>query len=55
MSLSLSSLEMEFLDINLTKDSSVLLHAIHTPFYDGKMRVGNSSLRRLEFMLRNLD
>jgi hypothetical protein len=24
--------EMEFLDINLTKDSSLLLHAIHSPF-----------------------
>ena len=26
-------LEMEFLDIILTKDSSILLHAIHSPFY----------------------
>jgi hypothetical protein len=25
--------EMEFLDINLTKNSSLLLHAIHSPFY----------------------
>jgi hypothetical protein len=25
--------EMKFLDINLTKDSSLLLHAIHSPFY----------------------
>ncbi len=25
--------EMEFLDINLTKDSSLLLHAIQSPFY----------------------
>jgi hypothetical protein len=25
--------EMEFLDINLTKDSSLSLHAIHSPFY----------------------
>ncbi len=24
---------MEFLDIILTKDSSLLLHAIHSPFY----------------------
>jgi len=24
---------MEFLDINLTKDSSLLFHAIHSPFY----------------------
>ncbi len=24
---------MEFLDINLTEDSSLLLHAIHSPFY----------------------
>jgi hypothetical protein len=24
--------EVEFLDINLTKDSSLLLHAIHSPF-----------------------
>ncbi len=25
--------KMEFLDINFTKDSSILLHAIHSPFY----------------------
>jgi hypothetical protein len=25
--------EMEFLDINLTKDSHILLYAIHSPFY----------------------
>ncbi len=25
--------EMKFLDISLTKDSSPLLHAIHSPFY----------------------
>ncbi len=25
--------EMEFLDTSLTKDSSLLLHAIHSPFY----------------------
>jgi hypothetical protein len=25
--------EKEFLDINLTKDQSLLLHAIHNPFY----------------------
>ncbi len=25
--------EMEFLVINLTKDSSLLLHAFHSPFY----------------------
>jgi hypothetical protein len=25
--------EVEFLDINFTKDSSLLLHAIHSPFY----------------------
>ncbi len=24
---------MEFLDINLTKDSRILLYAIHSPFY----------------------
>jgi hypothetical protein len=24
---------MEFLEVNLTKDSSLLLHAIHSPFY----------------------
>jgi len=29
----LQTLEMEFLDINLTKDSSLLLHAIDSPFY----------------------
>ncbi len=27
--------EVEFLDINLTKGSSLLLHAIHRPFYGG--------------------
>ncbi len=27
------SIEVEFLDINLTKDSSLLLHAIPSPFY----------------------
>ncbi len=26
-------IEMEFLDINVTKDSSLLLHAIHSLFY----------------------
>jgi hypothetical protein len=26
-------LEAEFLDISLTKDVSLLLHAIHSPFY----------------------
>ncbi len=25
--------EMEFLDINLTEDSNLFLHAIHSPFY----------------------
>jgi hypothetical protein len=24
---------MEFLNISLTKDSSILLHAVHSPFY----------------------
>jgi hypothetical protein len=28
-----ASPEMEFLDINLTKDLSLLIHAIHSPFY----------------------
>ncbi len=85
---------MEFLDIKLTKDSSLLLHAIHIPFYwrilqknilfydfknplknsrNKKSRVyswiaffverkdkgrkpdKNLSLRRLEYMPRNLD
>ncbi len=27
--------EKEFLDINLTKDSSLLRHSIHSPFYSG--------------------
>jgi hypothetical protein len=27
------STEMEFLEINLTKDLSLLLHAIHSPLY----------------------
>jgi hypothetical protein len=30
--------EMEFLDINLTKHSSLLLHAIHNPFYWGILK-----------------
>jgi hypothetical protein len=83
---------MEFLDINLTKDSSLLSHATHSPFYgrlkitilfsgfknfykkstkqensspflkiiferknEGRKPDKNSSLRRLEFMPRNLD
>ncbi len=25
--------EMEFLDINITKDLSLLIHAVHSPFY----------------------
>ncbi len=28
-----STPELEFLDINWTKDSSLLLHDIHSPFY----------------------
>jgi hypothetical protein len=28
--------EMEFLDINLIKDLSLFLHAIHSPFVDFK-------------------
>jgi hypothetical protein len=82
--------EMELLDSNLTKDSSLLFHAIHSlstgGFFrkpisilvlkyiqkkfakqensslfmnsilqNGKMRVEKSSLRRIEFMPRNLD
>jgi hypothetical protein len=86
---------MEFVDINLTKDSRLLLHAIHSPFFwrilkktvpcsgfnnpykkiretrklesihnstyivewknGGRKPDKNSSLRRLEFMSRNLD
>jgi hypothetical protein len=30
-----SGSEMEFWDISLTKDSSILLHAIHSPFTGG--------------------
>jgi hypothetical protein len=29
--------EVEFLDINLIKDSSLLLHAIHSPFSCGRI------------------
>jgi hypothetical protein len=29
---------MEFLDISLTKDSSLLLHAIQSPFYRGILK-----------------
>ncbi len=84
---------MEFLDINLTKDSNLLLRVIHSPFYQRILKKTrpfpfknsykniretrklefiheqhyaerkkerrklekNSSLRRLEFMPRNLD
>ncbi len=81
---------MEFSDINLTKDSSLLLHAIHSPFYwrilkktilffgfkntnkqsvrqenlslsmnsillNRKIRVENLSLRRLQFVPRNIE
>ncbi len=37
---------MEFLDINLTKDSSLLLHAVHSLFTDFKKtsKQENSSL-----------
>jgi hypothetical protein len=28
---------MEFLDINVIKDESILLHAIHNPFYDRRI------------------
>ncbi len=35
---------MEFLDINLTKDSSLLLYAIHSPFHWGIERNPYSSL-----------
>jgi hypothetical protein len=77
--------EMEFLDISLTKDSSLLLYAFHSPFcwrilkktillsgcknpykkytkqenssqfMNREETDKNSSLRRLEFMPRNLD
>ncbi len=33
MEVSPQSIEMEFLDINLTKDSRLLLHAIHRAFH----------------------
>jgi hypothetical protein len=61
--------ETKFLD-NLTKDLSLLLHAIHSPFYwwilkensslfvnrnVGRKTDKNSSLRRLEFTSKNLD
>jgi hypothetical protein len=36
--------EMEFLDISLTKDKSLLLHAIHSPFYWGFEKNSYSSL-----------
>ncbi len=36
--------EMEFLDINLTKDLSLLLHPIHSPFYWGILKKPYSSL-----------
>jgi hypothetical protein len=32
------SSDMEFLDINLTKDSSLLLYAIHSPFCWGILK-----------------
>jgi hypothetical protein len=46
--------EMEFLDVNLTKDSSLLLHAIHSPFllYSGlKKNIKKiRETRKLEFV-----
>jgi hypothetical protein len=33
LSANIAYAEMEFLDINLTKDLSLLLHAIHSPFH----------------------
>jgi hypothetical protein len=39
-----SSPEMEFLDINLTKDLIILLHAVHSPFYWRISRRSSSSL-----------
>ncbi len=33
------STEMEFLDINLTKDSSILFHAIHSSFFRRILKV----------------
>jgi hypothetical protein len=36
--------EMEFLDINLKKDSRILLYAIHSPFYWPILRKSYSSL-----------
>ncbi len=33
LNLAYTSPDMEFLDINLTEDSSLLLHAIHSSFY----------------------
>jgi hypothetical protein len=29
----ISGIKFEFLDVNLSKDSSLLLHAVHSPFY----------------------
>jgi hypothetical protein len=36
--------EMQFLDIILTKDSNLLLHAVHSLFYWRILRKPNSSL-----------
>jgi hypothetical protein len=36
---SVSNPEMEFLDFNLTKDSSLLLHAIHSVSTGGEPRL----------------
>jgi hypothetical protein len=90
----LESVEIEFLDINLAKELSLLLQTIHSPFYwrilmiiilffwfknaykkirearklksihkqhfverknEGRKPDKNSSLKKLEFMPRNLD
>ncbi len=41
--------EMKFLDINLTKDSSLLIHAIHSPFFKKSAKQESTSLFMTEF------
>ncbi len=45
---SLNQTEVEFLDITLTKDSSLFLHAIHRPFYKLILQKKHTLLRFLK-------
>jgi hypothetical protein len=50
-----SNPEMEFLDINLTKDWILLFYANKRKRNEGRKPDKNSNLRRFEFIPRNVD